>query len=314
MKLQQLRYFLQIYRSNLNISEAAERLFTSQPGISKQIKLLEDELGVPLFVRHGKRIVSLTPPGRSVLVVAERIFRDVQRIRTIGEEFAASDSGVLRVATTQTQARHVLPEVIGDFLATYPNVALSLMPASPATIDRMVADGEVDFGINTEIHLTHPQLRRIGGRPWQRCFLMRPDHPLAEQNTISLADLSASHLVSYAPAQKDAALCLAFANSDLPLPKVVLASADTDIIKTYVREGVGLGLLAHTAYDEEADQDLVCRMATHLFPPEFTHVVLHQDVFLRGYMYDFLKRYQVNLSREHIDAALYNAPIEDFSI
>ena len=156
MKLQQLRYFLEVYRCNLNISEAAEILFTSQPGISKQIKLLEDELGVQLLYGTGKRIVAVTPPGQAVLEIAERIFRDVQSIRNIGTEFAEQDSGHLTIATTYTQARHVLPPVVAEFFRQYPKVGLSLVPAEPSAVDRMVAEGLADFAINSEADARHP--------------------------------------------------------------------------------------------------------------------------------------------------------------
>lgn len=315
MKLQQLRYFLEVYRCNLNISEAAEILFTSQPGISKQIKLLEDELGVALFVRHGKRIVSVTPPGKAVLTIAERIFRDVQSIRNIGTEFSEHDRGQLTIATTHTQARHVLPPVVTEFLRRYPKVKLSLMPAAPAVIDRMVADGQADFAINSEIDPRYQELRRITARPWNRCLLAPKTHPLAQAGTApNLAELSAAALVSYTDADDDTALREAFAGSTLPLPEVALTSADTDIIKTYVRAGVGIGLLADLAYDPDADADLACISVSHLFKPAFTHIVLRQDTYLRGYAYEFMQLYLPGLTRERIEQALYQPISEDFSI
>ena len=234
MKLQQLRYFLEVYRCNLNISEAAEILFTSQPGISKQIKLLEDELGVQLFVRHGKRIVAVTPPGQAVLDIAERIFRDVQSIRNIGTEFAEQDSGRLTIATTYTQARHVLPPVVAEFFRQYPKVGLSLLPAEPSAVDRMVAEGLADFAINSEADARHSELRHISARAWNRCVLVPQGHALAGKGRIGLADLSSVPLIGYTDAEQDAALQQAFAGSGLTLPQVALSSMDAGVIKTYV--------------------------------------------------------------------------------
>ena len=314
MKLQQLRYFLEVYRCNLNISEAAEILFTSQPGISKQIKLLEDELGVQLFVRHGKRIVAVTPPGQAVLEIAERIFRDVQSIRNIGTEFAERDSGHLTVAATYTQARYVLPPVVAEFFRQYPKVGLSLMPAEPAAVDRMVADGVADFAINSEADTRYSELRYISARAWNRCVLVPKSHVLAQGRRVALEDLSAVPLIGYTDIEQDTALQAAFAGSGLPLPKVVLSSADAGIIKTYVRAGLGIGLLADTAYDPQRDDDLMCLPVGHLFQPSFTYIVVRQDTYLRNYAYDFMQLYLPGLTRERIEQALYEPIREDFSI
>lgn len=314
MKLQQLRYFLEVYRCNLNISEVAEILFTSQPGISKQIKLLEDELGVQLFVRHGKRIAAVTPPGQAVLEIAERIFRDVQSIRNIGTEFAEQDSGRLTVATTHTQARHVLPPVVSEFFRLYPKVELSLVPAEPSAVDLMVADGLADFAINSEADEHHSELRYISARSWNRCVLVPKGHALAGKGRIDLADLSAVPLIGYTDVAQDAALQTAFAGSGLALPKVVLSSVDAGVIKTYVRAGLGAGLLADAAYDPQRDDDLVCLRADHLFKPSFTYIVVRQDAYLRNYAYDFMQLYLPGLSKERIERALYEPIREDFSI
>ena len=310
MKLQQLRYFLEIYRCNLNISEAAEILFTSQPGISKQIKLLEDELGVQLFVRHGKRIVAVTPPGQAVLEIAERIFRDVQSIRNIGTEFAEQDSGRLTIATTYTQARHVLPPVVAEFFRQYPKVGLSLVPAEPSAVDRMVTEGLADFAINSEADARHSELRHISARAWNRCVLVPQGHALAGKGRIGLADLSSVPLIGYTDAEQDAALQQAFAGSGLALPQVALSSMDAGVIKTYVRAG----LVADTAYDPQRDADLVCLPADHLFKPSFTYIVVRQDAYLRNYAYDFMQLYLPGLTRKRIEQALYEPIREDFSI
>lgn len=315
MKLQQLRYFLEVCRCHLNISEAAEKLFTSQPGISKQIKLLEEELGVSLFVRHGKRLVALTPPGEAVVEIAERIFRDVRSIRNIGTEFAGHDEGRLTIATTPTLARYVLPSVVAEFLHDHPKVSLSLVPASPAVADRLAADGEVDFAINAEADPERSGLRRISGQPWQRCLLVPRQHSLAQQaEPIAVETLLRLPLVAYAAAENDAALQHLCDTASLPLPQIVLSSSDPDIIKTYVRAGVGVGLLADTAYHAQDDADLCCLPLPHLFAPTFTCIAVRPDAYLRGYAYDFMQRYLPHLSRSHIQQVLQGTVGEDFSI
>lgn len=315
MKLQQLRYFLEVSRRNLNISEAAEVLFTSQPGISKQIKLLEDELGVPLFVRHGKRIVSLTPPGQAVAEVAERIFRDVRNIRNIGTEFAEQDSGKLAVAATHTQARYVLPAAVAAFLRRYPKVHLSLEPASPALVDQMVADGQADFALNSAAVLHDARLRRISVEAWRYCVLVPPGHVLADSaHPLAAADLAGLPLVADAGVAEDAAWQRMFADAGLPLPEMVLTSADPDVIKAYVRAGIGAGVLAAAAYDARADADLVCLPAGHLFRPAFGHIVVRQDTYLRSYAFELMQLCLPGLSREQIEHRLYRPISEDFSI
>ncbi len=316
MKLQQLRYAVEVYRQNLNVSDAADALFTSQPGISKQIRLLEEELGVPLFVRHGKRMVAVTAPGKVVLATAERILREVQNIKKIGTEFAAQDRGMLTIATTHTQARYALPAVVAQFVAQYPQVQLSILPASPSLLDRMVLDGEADFAIGTELVAEHPELRKLSCYAWNRSVVVPEGHPLTNlSRPLELADIAAWPLVTYEFAfQKDARIARAFAQAQVAPPNVVLASADTDIIKTYVRLGLGIGLMASMAFDAGKDEGLCLISAEHLFEPSFSHIVLRQDAYLRGYAYAFLQLFSDKLTRERIEAALY-APLEpDYSI
>lgn len=316
MKLQQLRYAVEVYRQNLNVSEAADALFTSQPGISKQIRLLEEELGVPLFVRHGKRMVAVTAPGKVVLETAQRILREVQNIKKIGTEFADQDSGSLTIATTHTQARYGLPRVVSAFVARYPQVQLSILPASPSALDKMVLEGEADFAIGTELVQEHEALRKLSCYAWNRSVVVPAGHALLDlARPLQLADITAWPLVTYEFAfQKDARIARAFAQAQLEPPKVVLASADTDIIKTYVRLGLGIGLMASMAYDAEVDEGLRLISAEHLFEPSFSHIVLRQDAYLRGYAYAFLQLFSERLTREYIEAALYAPLAEDFSI
>lgn len=316
MKLQQLRYAVEVYRQNLNVSDAADALFTSQPGISKQIRLLEDELGVSLFVRHGKRMVAVTAPGKVVLETAERILRDVQNIKRIGTEFAEQDAGSLAIATTHTQARYALPKVVSAFVAQYPQVQLSILPASPSALDKMVLDGEADFAIGTELSQQHPELRKLTCYAWNRSVVVPDSHPLLGlDRPLSLQDIAQSPLITYEFAfQRDSHIARAFAHAQVAPPQVVLASADTDIIKTYVKLGLGIGLLASMAFDPKEDEGLCLISAEHLFEPSFSHVVLRQDAYLRGFGYAFLTLFAPTLTRERIESALYAPLHDDFSI
>lgn len=316
MKLQQLRYAVEVYRQNLNVSGAAEVLFTSQPGISKQIRLLEEELGVPLFVRHGKRIVAVTAPGKVVLETAEHILREVSNIKRIGTEFADQGTGALTIATTHTQARYVLPDVVAQFAAQYPHVQLSILPASPPFLDKMVLDGDADFAIGTELTQEHAELRKLSCYAWNRSVVVPDGHPLLKlQRPLSLQDIAAYPLVTYEFAfQRESHIARAFHQAQITPPKVVLASADTDIIKTYVKLSLGIGLLASMAFDAKEDKGLHLINAEHLFEPSFSHVVLRHDVYLRGFGYAFLSLFAPTLTRERIEAALYTPLDVDFSI
>lgn len=316
MKLQQLRYAVEVYRQNLNVSEAAEVLFTSQPGISKQIRMLEEELGVPLFIRHGKRMVAVTAPGKVVLETAERILREVQNIKRIGTEFADQNIGSLSIATTHTLARYALPKVISAFVECYPQVQLSIHTASPKAISHMVLDGEVDFAIGMEMESEHPELRKLGCKAWNRSIVVPDNHPLLDlKRPLRLEDITAYPLITYDIAfSEQSKIARAFTQESCQLPRVTLASADTDVIKTYVAQGLGIGLLATMAFDSKQDEGLQLISAEHLFEPSFTQIILRQDVYLRGFGYEFLALFAPGLTRSRIESALYSSYEEDFSI
>ncbi|MDO5068853.1 CysB family HTH-type transcriptional regulator [Neisseria sp. Dent CA1/247] len=316
MKLQQLRYALEVSRHNLNVSEAAEALFTSQPGISKQIRLLEEELGIQIFIRSGKRVVSVSQPGKAVLELAERILRDVQNIKNIGNEFTEQDSGSLIIATTHTQARYALPRVVSEFVKKYPKVQLSIKQGNPSGISQMVMSGDADFAIATESLEEGDELRKLPCSEWTHAVLVPDDHPLLDcKHPLSITDLARFSLVTYEFAMNNNSnICRAFHKARLDMPPIALASADTDVLKTYVRLGLGVGLMAKMAYDKQADQDLHLIDASHLFEPSQTYIALRPDVYLRGYAYDFIKLFSSDLSRERIDKILYEPVQEDFSI
>ncbi|OSI34886.1 CysB family HTH-type transcriptional regulator [Neisseria dumasiana] len=316
MKLQQLRYALEVSRHNLNVSEAAEALFTSQPGISKQIRLLEEELGIQIFIRSGKRVVSVSQPGKAVLELAERILRDVQNIKNIGHEFTDQDSGSLTIATTHTQARYALPKVVSEFVKKYPKVKLSIKQGNPSAISQMVVSGEADFAIATESLEEGDELRKLPCSEWTHAVLVPDHHPLLEcMNPLSLSDLARFPLVTYEFAiNNNSNISRAFYKARLDMPSVALSSADTDVLKTYVRLGLGVGLMAKMAYDKQLDRDLHLIDASHLFEPSQTYIALRPDTYLRGYTYDFINLFAPGLNRERIDKILYQPVEEDFSI
>ncbi len=303
MKLQQLRYLIAIVRNNLNISAAAETLFTSQPGISKQIRLLEDELGVELFRRNGKHLTAVTPAGGRILEYAERILQEVKNIQAVAAEFRDERRGSLSIATTHTQARYALPPVIQRFRQRYPQVILHLHQGSPTQIAELAANGAVDFAIATEAIELFDDLVMMPCYRWNRCVLMPCDHPLAQERPLTLVSLAAQPLVTYVfgftgRSQLDEA----FSESGLH-PQVVFTATDADVIKTYVRLGIGIGIVAHMAYDPQIDRDLCAVNAEHLFPASVTKIGFRKGTVLRGYMYDFIETFAPHLTREVVEKA-----------
>lgn len=316
MKLQQLRYALEVYRHNLNVSEAAEALFTSQPGISKQIRLLEEELGIQIFIRSGKRVVSVSQPGKAVLEIAERILRDVQNIKNIGSEFTEQDSGSFTIATTHTQAKYALPYVVSQFVGRYPKVRLTIKQGSPASIAQMVANGEADIAIVTEHLDDYSELKKLPCGEWNHAVVVPHDHPLLDcKNPLGIEDLAAFPLVTYEFAfHAGSSIARAFQKAKFDRPDVVLAAADTDVLKTYVKLGLGVGVMAKMAFDAENSRDFEIIDAGHLFDPSPIWIAVRADTYLRGYAYDFIGLFSSNLTRETVDKILYAPVVEDFSI
>lgn len=316
MKLQQLRYALEVYRHNLNVSEAADALFTSQPGISKQIRLLEEELGIQIFIRSGKRVVSVSQPGKAVLEISERILRDVQNIKNIGSEFTDHDSGSLTIATTHTQARYALPPIVAAFVKKFPKVNLTIKQGSPTSIAQMVSNGEADIAIVTEKLDDFSELRKLPCGEWNHAVIVPQDHPLLEcRNPLQIEDLASFPLITYEFAfNAGGSIARAFQKARLEQPDVALAAADTDVLKTYVKLGLGVGVMAKMAYDPKQDADLQLVDASHLFEPSPTWIGVRADTYLRGYTYDFIEMFAAHLTREAVDRILYTPIVEDFSI
>ncbi|MBU0791226.1 MAG: HTH-type transcriptional regulator CysB [Polycyclovorans sp.] len=302
MKLRQLHYIHEVARRGLNITAAAESMFTSQPGISKQIRLLEDELGVEIFVRNGKHLAEITPAGQRILEYSARLLQEADNILNVAAEFKQADRGDLAIATTHTQARYSLPPVITTFRERYPRVALHLHQGSPPQIAKMAAEGEADFAIATEAIEHFEQLVMLPCYRWNRCVLVRPDHRLAREHRLTLARLAEHPIVTYTFGFTGRSkLDQAFAAHGLR-HDVVLTAVDADVIKTYVRLGLGVGIVADMAYDPEVDTDLVRVPADHLFEPSVTHIGFRRGLFLRGYMLDFIHAFAPHLNRETVES------------
>jgi LysR family cys regulon transcriptional activator len=300
VKLQQLRYLIAIVRSHLNISAAAETLYTSQPGISKQLRLLEEELGVELFSRSGKHLTEVTPVGRQIIAKAESIMREVNNIQILAEEYRDDRRGNLSIATTHTQARYVLPQVIKLFRERYPAVTLQIHQGSPAQIAELVQSGEVDFAIATEAVELFDDLVMMPCYIWEYCVLTPVGHPLASLNCLSLPDVAQYPLVTYVFGFTGRShLDEAFRGMQLK-PNVVFTATDADVIKTYVRLGVGVGIVARMAYDPHYDHDLVRLDAGRLFATNITRIGFRRGTFLRCYMYDFMELFAPHLTRDRV--------------
>jgi LysR family cys regulon transcriptional activator len=301
MKLQQLRYISEVAKHNLNVSATAASLYTSQPGISKQIRLLEDELGVEIFTRSGKHLTRVTPTGQQIIHIANDILRQVDGIKQLTHEHNSPETGNLSVATTHTQARYVLPQVIKNFIEKYPNVALHMHQGTPPQISEKAADGTVDFAIATEALELFSDLIMMPCYRWNRCVVVPKGHPLTAVDKISLEDVANNALVTYVFGFTGRSkLDEAFTQQGLTA-KVVFTATDADVIKTYVRLGLGVGIVAHMAYDPIIDSDLVAIDADHLFEPSVTSIGFRKGTYLRGYMYDFINAFAPHLTRNIID-------------
>ncbi len=308
MKLQQLRFACEVARQNLNLSEAAKVLHTSQPGISKQIRQLEQELGVELFIRRGKRLVAVTEPGAGILNIANRILRDTANLKQVGEQFTQEETGSLSIATTHTQARYALPPVIQRFTQRYPGVRLSLHQGSPMQIAQYVTSGESDICIATEaIELFH-DLAMLPCYQWNRCVLTLPGHPLLKSKKVTLEEIARYPIITYDFAFTGRSrINKAFAAKNLT-PNVVLTAIDADVIKTYVELGLGVGVVAMMAYEPKRDLGLRAIDASHLFEASTTRIGIRRNSYLRGYVYDFIEMFAPHLTVNVVNEAMSAAP------
>lgn len=304
MKLQQLRYILEISQNALNVSNTAESLFTSQPGISKQVRQLEQELGVEIFSRHGKQLTHITPAGRQIIAVAGEILDKVHNIKEIAQEFRDNKVGSFAIGATHNQARYVLPKVLKAFMAKYPGITLHIHQGTPMQIAEEASRGVIDLAISTEALHLFENLVVLPCYEWSRYLLVRRDHPLAQQEKTSLEELADYPLVTYvAGFGGRAQLDQAFEKAHLH-PQVALTAVDADVIKTYVRLGLGVGVVATMAYDPVADADLAALDANHLFGYSVTKIGLRKDLFFREFMYEFIELFAPALSKETIQHAM----------
>ncbi len=304
MKLQQLRYIWEVASHDLNVSTTAESLFTSQPGISKQIRMLEDELGVQIFHRSGKHLTEITPAGQAIIRIAGEIIDKIENVRRIANEFSDKERGTLSIATTHTQARYVLPSVIQQFISRYPGVSLHMHQGTPVQISELASKGTVDFAIATEALELFENLIMMPCYRWNRSVIVRHDHPLLKQKTLTLKALSEYPIVTYVfgftgRSQLDQAF-----NAAGYTPRVVFTATDADVIKTYVKLGLGVGIVASMAYEPRLDDDLKALDASHLFEASTTKIGFRRGIYLRSYMYDFIEIFAPHLTRKVVEGAM----------
>ncbi len=305
MNLHQFRFIQEAARRDLNLTETAKALFTSQPGISKAILELEAELGIDIFARHGKRLRRITEPGQQVLKSIEVIMREVGNLKRIGEEFSMQDAGTLSIATTHGQARYFLPGPVAQLRKRFPKVNISLHQGSPAQVARMVIDEVADIGLATESLADFDALVTLPCYEWSHVVVMPAGHPLAQLERISLEDLARLPLVSYHPSFTGRTrVDQAFAARQLK-PNIVLEAIDADVIKTYVRLGLGVGIVAEIAVrDDPPGGEFVSRPVGHLFGQNITRVAIKRGAYLRNFVYAFAEMMSDRLSRKLVDAAM----------
>ncbi len=306
MKLQQLKYIVEVTNNNLNVSATAEALFTSQPGISKQVRMLEDELGIQIFGRSGKHLTHVTKAGQDIINIANDILSKVESIKAVAYEHTKPDQGALNIATTHTQARYALPNVIGKFIKKYPKVSLHMHQGTPAQISEMAIKGEADFAIATESMHFYEDLIMLPCYHWGRSVVVKSDHPLAnlaDNRQINIADIAKYPLVTYVFGfQNKSDLEVAF-NKAGEKPNVVFTATSADVLKTYVRLGLGVGVLASMAMEEGLDDDLVAIDVNHLFGYATTKIGFRKGTFLRSYMYDFIEEFAPHLDKNLVSKA-----------
>jgi LysR family cys regulon transcriptional activator len=308
MNLHQFRFVQEAARRNLNLTETAKALHTSQPGISKAILELEEELGVDIFVRHGKRLKRITEPGLQVLQSIEVILREVGNLKNIGQEFSKQEAGTLSIATTHNQARYVLPAPVAALRKRFPKVAISLHQGTPETVAQMVLTDRAEVGLATESLSAYPGLVTLPCYEWEHVLVLRADHPLAQQPRLTLDDLAREPLISYHPAFAGRTrLDQAFAQRQLE-PNFVLEAFDADVIKTYVRLGMGIGLVAEMAVRDDPlmapGGELVSRPVGHLFGRNVARIAFKRGAYLRNFVFAFAELISERLSRESIEQAM----------
>ncbi len=302
MNFQQLRSVREAQRRNFNLTEVAQALFTSQPGVSRQIRELEEELGIDLFVRAGKRLTGLTEPGAHVLPIIERLLLEADNLKHAADDFATSGSGLLRVAATHSQARYALPPAVRDFRLQHPDVSLQLHQGSPQQIAQWLLRGEADVGIATEALAQYPDLIALPCYRWTHVVIVPQGHALAEQ-PLTLERLAREPIITYEPGYTGRShIDEAFAAAGLA-PQIALSAMDADVIKTYVELGLGVGIVASIAFDAERDRGLQALDARHLFADNMTRIAVRRSAYLRDYVYAFIQTFAPPLERAAVERA-----------
>ncbi len=314
MNFQQLRSVREAARRGFNLTEVAGALHTSQPGVSRQIRELEDELGIELFVRAGKRLTGLTEPGTQVLPIIERMLHDADNLRRAATDYAQHDAGPLSIAATHSQARYALPAAVRDFRALFPQVTLNLHQGSPKQVAQLLLDGEADIGIATEALAQYDQLVTLPCYRWTHSVVAPIGHPLLDGSPLTLQRLARYPLITYDEGYTGRThIDEAFAKEKIE-PRIVLSAMDADVIKTYVELGMGVGIVASMAYDEERDRNLHAVDAGHLFAVNMTRLAIRRGTFLRGYVYSFIETFAPPLTRKVVELAMASEPGEVFDI
>ncbi len=310
MNFQQLRSVREAVRCGFNLTEAANALHTSQPGVSRQIRELEDELGIALFARAGKRLTGLTEPGDHLLPIIERVLLESHNLRQAGREFLAQEDGLLSIAATHSQARYALPTAVQEFRGRFPNVRLHLRQGSPKQIAQMLLDGEADVGIATEALSDYPQLVALPSFRWTHSVIAPPGHPVLD-GPLTVERLARHPLVTYDSGFTGRMrIDTAFAQAGL-VPDLAITAMDADVIKTYVELGMGVGIVASIAFEAERDTQLRAVDAGHLFGINETKLAVRRGSYLRNYVYSFIESFAPTLTRAVVDEALGAASADD---
>jgi len=306
MNLHQFRFVQEAVKRNLNLTEVAKSLHTSQPGVSKAILELEEELGIEIFGRHGKRLKRVTEPGEHVLKSIDIILREVNNLKRIGEQYSTQDSGTLSIATTHTQARYVLPVPVAQLRSAYPNVNISLHQGAPDQVARMVMDETAEIGIATESLSDYPELITLPCYEWEHVLVLPKDHPLASVADLQLSDLAHEPIITYHPSFTGRTrIDKAFAALHLT-PRIALEAIDSDVIKTYVRLGMGVGIVAEMAVRDITDEDLLVRPAGHLFGRNLARIAFKKQAYLRQFVFEFAQLLNPELNAVRIAESMGN--------
>jgi len=306
MKLRQLQYICEVARRGLNVSTVAEILHTAQPGISTQVRLLEEELNVKIFERNGKRLVGVTQPGKRIIEMAERVLREIEDIRQVGGEFSQEDSGTFSIATTHTQTRYVLPKTIKAFKEVYPDVRLRIHQGDQVQVAEMVTTGVADIAITSETGQLPHSIVTLPCFDWDFCVIAPVGHSILSETNLTLEKIAEHPLITYDYASAGRSVInKAFGDKGLAT-KMALTAMDSDVIKTYVELGLGIGILAKMAYDAERDTQLRSMDTGHLFEKSTTYIGIQKGKYLRSYMYAFIERFAPHLNREKVDIETNN--------